>query len=271
VEYPTIAVACENVSDRLVHKARDLGLTLALPVLEPGKDHSLYQFVLHVSIHGLELKARLGKTDKYSTCFIDFTHGASGYRLQHNRTIHQPLAKACGVVSGFRPDIVDVTAGLGSDAFVLASLGCRVTLIERSPILGALLADGLARAAKDKKSADIVKKHLTLIIGDAVKQLQRIDIQPYTVYMDPMYPHRKKSALNKLEMRIIRQLVGDDHDSPDLFQKAINVAANRVVVKRPKDAPAINESQPTHTIDMKNSRFDVYLVKPGFKQNGDNG
>jgi len=266
VDYQTIAVTCENDSDRLETKAKDIGVSLSLPFLEPGRDPGRFQFVLHLSTRGLELKARLGKEKKYSTCFIDFTHGTSGYRLHHNRTIHQPLAKACGVVSGFRPDIIDVTAGLGGDAFVLASLGCRVTLVERSPILGALLADGLERAEKDKKSADIVNKHLTLIVDHSFNQLRRSDLQPYTVYMDPMYPHRKKSALNKLEMRIIRQLVGDDLDSPTLFQQALQTAANRVVVKRPKGAPTIDQNQPSHTIDMKNSRFDVYLVKHGFKR-----
>lgn len=265
MDYQSIAVTCENSSDQLAQKAKELGLSLGLPFLKPYEDSVSYPLLLYISSRGLELKARLGKTDKYSTLFIDFTHGASGYRLFHNRTIHQPLAKACGVVSGFRPDIVDVTAGLGGDAFVLASLGCRVILIERSPILGALLADGLARAKNDRKSADIVDKYLTLIMGDSINQLQRIDIQPHTIYMDPMYPHRRKAALNKLEMRIIRQLVGDDHDSPALFQQALETAANRVVVKRPKGAPTIDERQPSHTIDMKNSRFDVYLVKEGFK------
>jgi 16S rRNA (guanine1516-N2)-methyltransferase len=45
--------------------------------------------------------------------------------------------------------VIDGTAGLGKDAFVLAGLGCKVTLVERHPVVVALLADGLARAWQD--------------------------------------------------------------------------------------------------------------------------
>ena len=59
------------------------------------------------------------------------------------------IAKAVGIAQGVRPQVLDATAGLGKDAFVLASLGCQMTLIERQPLIAALLEDGLARARGD--------------------------------------------------------------------------------------------------------------------------
>ena len=77
--------------------------------------------------------------------------------------------------------------------------------------------------------------------------------------MDPMYPHRRKSALNSQAMRLLRGIAGDDDDCPSLLEQALAVATNRVVVKRPKGAPTIDGRSPSHEILMKNSRFDVYL------------
>ncbi len=256
-----MAVSCSKNSSRLLSEAKRIADSLDLPCLEESTDVSHHPFILYLTEKGLELRVLIDKTSRYNTCYVDFTHGASGYRLQHNLTTRQPLARAVGIVPGFRPDIFDVTAGLGSDGFVLASLGCKVTMIERSPIIGALLQDGLKRAEKSAKSQAIVKNHISLIIDDATNLMRTIDQKPHTIYMDPMYPHKNKKALNKIEMRIIRQLVGDDTDSPALLQQALKTATNRVVVKRPKGAPTIDRTSPTHTIKMKNSRFDVYMTK----------
>ena len=53
--------------------------------------------------------------------------------------------------------MLDATAGLGRDAFVLASLGCQVTLIERVPAVAALLENGIERALLNVETATIAK------------------------------------------------------------------------------------------------------------------
>ncbi|MGL9773657.1 MAG: class I SAM-dependent methyltransferase [Sodalis sp. (in: enterobacteria)] len=55
------------------------------------------------------------------------------------------VAKAVGIKGQGLPDVVDATAGLGRDAFVLACLGCRVQMFERHPVMAALLKNGLRR------------------------------------------------------------------------------------------------------------------------------
>ncbi len=260
VHQPNLIVSCTSNNDILIKRASDLAYSLELSLTMLQDVPHNYQFVLHLTAKGLELLSKEPHQKKTSSLFVDFTKGQSGYRLQHNLTIHQPLAKAIGIKTGFRPSVIDATAGLGGDSFVLASLGCRVTMIERSPIIGALLSDGLKRAEKNVKCRAIIQKRLNLVIMDAAPYMTTIMEKPYAIYLDPMYPHRNKSALNKIDMRIIRNMVGDDMDSSILLSQALKTATNRVVVKRPKGAPTINSAKPNHIISMKNGRFDVYLI-----------
>jgi 16S rRNA (guanine1516-N2)-methyltransferase len=132
-------------------------------------------------------------------------------------------------------------------------------MCERSPVIGALLADGLCRAAMADKTAGIVER-IHLVQEDTGEYLQKNTESFQTIYLDPMYPHRNQTALNKQTLRVIRSLVGNDPDGAALLEIAREKAAHRVVVKRPRQAPLLSEVQPTHVIEMKNSRFDVYLV-----------
>ena len=171
------------------------------------------------------------------------------------------IAKAVGLQPGVRPTVVDATAGLGRDAFVLAQLGCQVTLIERNPLIAALLEDGLQRAAADADVAAIVSR-MRLLRGDAIALLNTWpDEVPQVVYLDPMFPHRDKSALVKKEMRLFRPVVGDDDDAPALLDAALALATHRVVVKRARKAPAIAGPKPTLVLEGNSSRFDIYPKK----------
>lgn len=255
-----LVVSCETAPTHIKEQALTLARSLNLPFQTEDEWRPKSPLLLFVSENGIDLRQYEPKKAQRPLIHIDFVHGANGYRFRHNRTIHQPLAKAVGVKPGFRPDILDGTAGLGGDGFVLACLGCRVTLVERSPIIGVLLQDGLHRAEKKEDYRSIIRDKITLVVEDSNLHMTRLTRRPHTIYLDPMYPHRKKSALNKIEMRLLRQLVGNDLDSSILLQTALRTASNRVVVKRPKGAPTIDVTGPTYTLTMKNSRFDVYLV-----------
>jgi 16S rRNA (guanine1516-N2)-methyltransferase len=259
LEHDSISVSSTIHSPTILQKAVELAAKLNLPYSSSLDDRST-EFVLTYSQEGLQLRYMPPAAQK-SVCllFIDFVHGKNGYRLAQNCTTKQPIARAVGIKPGFRPTILDATAGLGADAFVLASLACRVTMCERSPIIGALLEDALSRAAKEEKTAGIVER-LELIRGDTREFLQKQTVTFHTIYLDPMYPHRNQSSLNKQSLRVIRSLVGGDQDSAALLQIALECAENRVVVKRPRKAPLLSEVKPSHVISMKNSRFDIYLT-----------
>lgn len=239
-------------------KAR--ALADALRLRQDGALDSKQPFLLAYTADGLELHVFNSEKGSHPTrLFTDFVRGNTGYRRLHGGGINQPLARAVGLKPGYRPTIVDCTAGLGVDGFILAVLGCTVTMIERSPIIGALLADGLERAASHPATKEIMER-IALRIGNSCEIITALPEPPATIYLDPMYPHRRNSALNKQEMRIIRAVVGDDQDSAILLEQALEIAAGRVVVKRPKGAPELNDRRPSHIIEMKNSRFDVYMI-----------
>lgn len=198
--------------------------------------------------------------------YVDFVAGKLGHRRRFGGGRGQPLAKAIGLKSGKNPTVIDATAGLGRDAFVLASLGAQVMLIERSPILAALLEDGLGRAFHDAELKTIVSERMNLVTADAIEWLTQLPTEqhPDVIYMDPMYPHRNKSALVKKEMRVLRELVGDDEDSSQLLHVALTCAKHRVAVKRPRTAPILsgsilNNRKPSSTVESKNTRYDIYV------------
>ncbi len=198
---------------------------------------------------------------KTGAVFVDFVGGAVGHRHRFGGGRGQPIAKAVGLKGGANPDVLDATGGLGRDAFVLASLGCKVSLVERSPVVAALLDDGLNRAKKDGEIGALTGERLRLIHADAIEWMNALDESdfPEVVYLDPMFPHRSKSALVKKEMRLLQQLLGGDPDADALLPTALRIARKRVVVKRPDSAPYLAEMSPTTSIHSKKHRFDVYV------------
>ena len=244
----TISISTD--SNDLISKAQILAQQLALPFAE--LDPQQLQFVL--TQQRCEIRdPTLGKP-----IFIDFEQGKNAHRRQFGGGRGQALAKAIGLKKGATPNIIDATAGFGRDAFVLANLGCQITLLERNPLIASLLADALDRA-KDNADIQHVIKRMTLEHTDSYDYLNKLKHQPDVIYIDPMYPTREKSALVKKDMRLLHQLAGADTDSEQLLSLARTIALKRVVIKRPKSAPFIGEQKPTTSIESKNTRYDVYI------------
>ncbi len=170
--------------------------------------------------------------------------------------------------------VVDATAGLGRDSFLLASYGAEVVLCERQPVVAALLADGLQRGGGEPEVAEIVgRMQLQPVSALALlSQLQADEHEqrPDVVYLDPMFPDSGKSALVKKEMRLFHSLVGKDEDADALLAAALVAARHRVVVKRPPKAPVIagpalaplgKLAEPQFSVAGKAVRFDIYPLK----------
>lgn len=228
--------------------AQQLGLPLA--TTEDGYDYLLTFVEQRLQLH--KNNSRIGGVT------ADFSSGKVGHRFRYGGGKGQLIARAVGLKKGEPPTVLDLTAGLGRDAFVLASLGCPVTLVERSPIVAALLRDGLERAANEPEVAAVIAL-MRLIESDALKLLQEIENPPEVCYLDPMYPHSKKSALPGKEMLLFRELLGEDLDSDRLLDAARSVATKRVVVKRPRKAERLNGEKPDFQITGKSTRYDIYL------------
>ncbi len=195
---------------------------------------------------------------------VDFVSGALAHRRKYGGGKGQQIAKAVGLRRGFCPRVVDATAGLGRDAFVLASLGCEVHMLERNSVVRALLRDGLKRlqlaATEDSELAEIAQR---LILEEReISAAEWLAQQPAesvpVVYLDPMFPERGKSAKVKKEMVAFHQLVGSDEDADALLEPAYAACYYRTVVKRPRLAPFLADKKPALSLEGKSGRFDIY-------------
>lgn len=205
---------------------------------------------------------------------VEFRTGGLLSRAKVNQTRAEMLVRACGVPKDQSPwRIVDATAGLGRDAFLLAFCGAQVTMVERHPVLAMLLRaalEDLASATTDDDfhSLRAVASRLHLIESESVAALQSVqkEQRPHVVYCDPMFPPRSKSAAVGGDMQVLHALIGETPDGGELLAASLRAATRRVVVKRPLRAEALEAQglehiRPSYALEGRASRFDVYLIE----------
>ena len=224
-------------------------------------------FLLHLTPSHLELRVTQDST--LTPLSIDFLSGKNRHRRLYGGGKGQQLAKAVGLNKYSNPTIIDTTAGLGRDAFVLATLGCEVTLIERTTPVYLLLKDALSRASETSEATlsidpevETIIKRMTLHHTDSLSFLSNLKQEHYpdVIYIDPMFPPRGKSAKVKKEMALFHQLVGQDNDAEKIVETALTRALKRIVVKRPRLAESLYP-KPAFQITGKSTRYDVYLPR----------
>ncbi len=155
--------------------------------------------------------------------------------------------------------VIDATTGWAQDSLCLFRMGYDVTCIERSPMMAALLTDGFTRLAQESWVQKLELSPPVLLHGNAIELLQNLTFIPDCIYLDPMFPpKRKKSALSKKSMSILQDIVGEDLDKEELFEAALAVTGKRVVVKSPDYATPLG-GKPSESFGSKLLRYDVYL------------
>jgi 16S rRNA (guanine1516-N2)-methyltransferase len=188
-----------------------------------------------------------------------FIEGPILHRLKYGKGRGQNLAKAVGFKFNKNRTIIDATAGLGYDAFILASLGANVTLIERSEKIYGLLKAAISEAQLYGGEISKIVNRMNLLFGDSKDILP--NIAPEVILIDTMYKDRKKSALVKNDMRLVREVVGSDSDHVELINVALNNASKRVVIKQPRYAETLDNIKGcSHQILGKTIRYDVYVT-----------
>ena len=204
----------------------------------------------------------VSNTADHGAIRVDFAGGGLDYRRKFGGC--ELIRKAVGLKAGYRPHVIDLTAGLGRDAFILAVSGCELTLVERHWLIHALLEDALIRGKRKAQDDDLqlaeILSRMSLRYEDANTTLE--GLQPSSadvIYLDPMFPERKKNSAVKKEMQAFQTIVEKDMES-GLLQKAVKKAKKRVVVKRPKSASFLNEKKASFSISNKTLRFDIYLT-----------
>ena len=244
-----IAVVVDTLDKRLIEESQGIIQLLGKDGQESPEES---MFTLFFGRDGIEL--RLSQQVRHSGKRVDFL--TIDRRIgTGNLSKKQPLPKAIGEHTA----VIDATAGFGMDAARLALMGYTVTAIEQSPIISAMLRDGLWRAEMDAACKEALGGRLTIIESDSTQYLQHLK-GVEVVYIDPMFPpKRKKSALPPGHIQALQSIVGfeDPVKTKELFNIALQTATQRVVVKRPLHAPQI-ASNPTTIHEGKIVRYEVY-------------
>lgn len=235
-----------------------------LPATDTGAD-----FLLELTREGLQLRWR--SKPEYQPLTLDYTRGKQAWRQQLGGGKQEAVVRAVGFGKGFRPRVIDATAGLGRDGLMLAHAGCEVWLLERNPAIHALLQQAIVHLQQfhqeqgNEQHWSSQRVHVlapgSLLNAEDINE-QLLAIAPHTIYLDPMFPEKEKSAAVKKEMQILQHLVGSDLDANSLLPAALAVASCRVVVKRPARAPFLAGQTPSSQIASKKHRFDVYIKQP---------
>ena len=189
---------------------------------------------------------------------VDFTDMLP--RLKPERLSRELLVRAAKV-KGTSGDVlaVDATAGLGEDSLLLAAAGFCVLMFESDPTIAALLKDGLARAARVPELADALGR-MQLREADSVKELQQIGESPDIVYLDPMFPARRKSAAVKKKFQLLQRLEAPPENAEALLNAALAAHPRKIVVKRPLKGPFLADVKPSYSLNGKAVRMDCIVL-----------
>ncbi len=178
--------------------------------------------------------------------------------LTRARQKNQALLRACSNRKGSINRIADLTAGWGRDAFLLAAQGREVILIEHHRLIFHCL-EYLLDIAADTTAGSITGR-MQAINRDSVDFLNECEVGAFDcVYIDPMFPVHKSGAKPAKELQLLQRLTSNQ-SMQSLFEQALKIGAQRVVVKRPLNAPTLNAMTPSMSFRAKTIRFDVYLT-----------
>ncbi len=199
---------------------------------------------LHIGSLGLSLLDTKGHAIALDWNALKWKQRAKGARGQ------DPLVKVCLASHGAK--ILDITAGWGRDAMVMAQAGGHLTLLEKNPLMAAMLFQA-HQSLNDLK----LQSNIKCVWADAHDYLKTTTEKPDVIYIDPMHPERQKTALVKKHLQVLQQLVPPNEDVEALIQLALQNVLKRVVVKWPEKQSA--HFKPTYSVHGKTIRFDVYI------------
>lgn len=241
-------------------KAAQLAIELGLSLSHGGDAVSSTEFILRFCGDRLELVPAWA--DAPGPIYCDYHNGKTGFRIRNLSVRRELLLRAmrgaCG--GGGWPRVLDATAGLGRDAFLMAAVGCVVFPLESDPIVCALLADGLRRARAEPRISVAAARISEPLFGDAVSRMGSLVEQLHVdaIYLDPMFAPDALNAKSKKEMQILRRLIMRLDDAEPLFLAAIATGVSRIVVKRGRQAPPIAGHEPDRAYLGRSVRYDVY-------------
>lgn len=209
------------------------------------------------------------------------------------RKASQPLIRAIqGSKKGIKKGLIlDCTAGLGKDSWILAAFGFSLIAIERSPVVYILLRDARARAGieypKTSSKIKLLHKDTLNVLLSLESTRKGLNNSPSTlaisglyiprpdiIYLDPVFPdYKKRKTAEKKEAKTLRtlEMQSSERESreEELLSLSLREAKKKVVIKRPQKGPlyANGVLTPVHCVYGKGVRFDIYTANKDFKPN----
>lgn len=243
-DWNTITIVLDENGDR--EAAEQLSQQLGVPIA----DSMGGELTLVVDSAGLSL---VGCGMRYQGDFARMLNRVTKGRLHHEMLVKIAKTKT------ERPIAVDAAAGMGEDSFLLAAAGYEVYLFERDKVIAALLRDALRRALQDDRLREIVGR-MRLIEGNSIERMPKLDIKPEIVYLDPMFPPRKKSGLIQKKLQLIQKLEQPCADEQELFDAAVSLRPKKIIIKRPLNGALLADQKPSYTVKGKAIRYDVVAL-----------
>lgn len=179
-------------------------------------------------------------------------------RLRRGALQGELLVKAAKLRGVESPTAIDATAGLGEDALLLAAAGYRVTLCEHDPVIAALLRDAVRRAGEDERLCEIAAR-MDVVEADSIEVLAGLDQSPDLVYLDPMFPERRRHAATNKKLQLFQRLERPCQNEGVLMQAALAARPRKIVVKRPLKGPYLADVKPSSSLAGKVVRYDVVV------------
>ncbi len=217
-----------------------------IPMTEkPGDQLTLIFDKKGVSLSGFGLS--------YQGDFEGMLHRVTNGRLAHEMLVRAAKSDKENLTA------IDATAGMGEDAFLLAAYGYEVTLFEQNPVVAALLKDALRRAKKHPVLKEIAGR-MTLFCEDSIEFMSKKMDPTNLIYLDPMFPKRRKSGLINKKLQLIQKLEPPCSAEEDLFDAALKAGPERIIVKRPLKSAFLAGRKPAYELKGKAIRYDCYVV-----------
>ena len=257
----TLSIASDSplcvVEDSLfMNKATALAEELGLPLLPAEQAGNAYALRLRYSVDGLALE---GAGLSLRGDFRPLLRRAAPHQL--SRELPVRAAKTKNIP---QPTLIDATAGLGEDSFLLAAAGFHVTMFEYNPVTAALLSDALERGAADPELAPILSR-MRLRTENSINALRVCDCPPDVIFLDPMFPPRQKSSLVGKKLQLLQRLEPPCEAEDELLRAALSAAPRKIVIKRPIKGPFLGGIKPSYSLLGKTVRYDC-LLPPASKK-----
>lgn len=242
----TCAILADSINFQIdAQSATQLATHLQLPLTPIISE----KFTIYLLTDGLRIRLLMPSLAK-TPYEVNFDTIALQKRLKTLRK--ELLIRACGIQKGSALTIVDATAGFGRDAFLLASAGAHVTLIEKNSIVQCLLANGISQLPETYQT------RFLLCQGNSIEILPQIKTSIDVIYLDPMFEIDRRAKVKK-DLQLLQALAKKDGvDNHALFAVAKKIAKQRVVVKRALHADYLTNEKPSFSLKGKDTRFDVY-------------